>query len=317
MKILRVGDPHVTPSNIFECQKLIDFVIKTAKDNQIETIEFLGDLFHTHAIKRVEVEEFWFNNFQKLIENNFKLLILIGNHDVCGSKEKEQTNSLNVFSPLHLQIINKPMIINNIAYIPFTSNIDSFLASSKKLYDMGASKLLVAHQNFSSELFGGYINPDLILQDNIIAGHIHVSDQIGKCFYTGTPKWDDANDANLQKGIWIYKHNPDGSVVSKQFISTENIVTPIYKIVLHEGEATPILKKNARNYLEFHGKTEWIAQMKKLFKGKAHIKGVPIDRKISSINMNETYTLYDYLNAQFSPIDGVSKEEMVDYLKGI
>ena len=124
-------------------------------------------------------------------------------------------------------------------------------------------------------------------------------------------------DANENKGIWIFEHNENGSVKNKKFISTENVVTPITKYVVYEGEAVPELKENARNYLEFHGKTAWINKMKKKYKGLANIKAKPVDRKINKIDMEKSKTLVDFLNNYFEPINGVSKQEIDKYLRGL
>ncbi len=320
-KSVRVGDPHVQISNLIESEKLINFVIEVAEKYNILTIEFLGDLFNNHAVKRIEVEDFWYRSFKKILSKNMKIRVITGNHDCCGNKENElKMNALNVFETLssNLTVINKPTIINNIAYAPYTSNKDLFIKWSKELYDKGAQKTLIAHQTFTGSKYdNGFfaddgIDPELISQENIISAHIHKSQQIGKCFYVGSPKWDSVDEANQPKGIWIYNHNEDGSIISKEFISTENITIPIYKIVIREGEAEPNLNLNARNYLEFHGKTEWINLMKKKYKGKASIKGVPIDRRTKCINNN--YSLKDYLTNQFVPVSGINKEQIMQYL---
>ena len=49
MKVLVVGDCHVVQGEIEECWNLIDFIIKTAKDNDVKSVLFLGDLFHTFS----------------------------------------------------------------------------------------------------------------------------------------------------------------------------------------------------------------------------------------------------------------------------
>ena len=326
-KILRVGDPHVQISNMSDSQKLIDFVLKTAIEKKIKTIEFLGDLFHTHAILRSEIVHFWKNTFEKIDSEKIQCIVLVGNHDQHPSKEKQQIiNALNVFEATnktnnHRIIVNKPMIIDNIAYIPHTSDHNKFIQDSCDLFEKGAQKLLVAHQTFTGARYdnGFYaqdgIEIDLVSQESIISGHIHTRQQIGKCDYPGTAKWDTISDSNLEKGIWVYDHDDLGAVMGKEFISTYDVVKPINKITLREGEKEPKLDLNARNYLELIGKTSWITKIKKKYKGNVHIKARPTDRK-SIVHLNgEIESIKDFLFVKFDVIDGIKKESIQSFLE--
>lgn len=328
-KILRVGDPHVMVSNLKDSQALMDFVIETAKKEQVDCVELLGDLFHTHAVMRVEVVDFWQRVFTRFEMEEIELRVLVGNHDQPGSREKEQVmNALNIFESFGdvdclRTIVNKPMIIDGIAYIPYMSDHNAFLKASADLYGQGATKLLIAHQTFTGAAYdNGFfaqdgIEPDLISQDAIISGHIHKNQQIGKCDYPGTAKWDTMSDANQEKGIWIYEHNEDRSVKSKTKISTADVVSPIYKHTYEEGGDAPKLSENARNYLELVGKSAWITKMKKKYKGKAQIKARPTDRRSVKIDSEEQVTIQDYLDKHFEIVDGVKKEDIKTYLESL
>jgi len=330
MNILRIGDPHVMISNLKESEKLIDFVVATALDRKINTIEFLGDLFHTHAVMRVEIVDFWQKAFEKIELAGLECRVLVGNHDQPGSREKEQVmNALNIFkddgtADCMRMILNEPTIVDGIAYIPYMSNKEEFLKASQDLYSQGATKLLVAHQTFTGAQYdnGFYaedgIDPSLVAQDAIISGHIHANQQIGKCDYPGTAKWDNMSDANKDKGIWIYTHNEDRSVASKEFISTSKVLTPIYKHTMIEGEKEAELFENAKNYIELVGKSAWITKMKKKYKNKAQIKARPTDRKIGKIDKFDNISIYDYLRGEmFSLIDGVETKDVVSYLENV
>lgn len=324
-KVLRVGDPHIKLNNISDSTRLIQFIYDIAKEQIVDSIEFLGDLFHNHAVKRVEIETFWMTSFHKLNELNIPILVLIGNHDQIGSKEKEAWNSLNVFSNKwdNVEIINSPRIVKNVAYIPYMRDNERLVEEARRLYQQGATKILVAHQTFTGASYdnGFYaedgVEPELICQDSIVSGHIHTSQQIGKCFYPGTPKWDTMSDANVEKGIWIFNHEDDSTIIDKQFISTKDVVSPIYKIVIIEGDELPVLVENARNYVELHGKTSWIKKVKKQYKDKASIKIVPKDRKQSSLSSGHILGFNEFLINHFEPIANVTKEHINEYLRSL
>jgi DNA repair exonuclease SbcCD nuclease subunit len=321
-KTLKVGDLHFQISNLKDSERLVNFIIKIAKEKEVKYIELLGDLFHTHAVKRVEIEDFLIETFKKFDKEDISYRILVGNHDMVGSKEKEQVmNSLKVFGDTLLRtIINEPQILYNIAYIPYHSDHEQFLKAAQDLYDQGATELLIAHQTFTGAQYeNGFfseegIDPALVPQKQIISGHIHKSQQVGKCFYPGTPKWDTMSDANQAKGIWIFTHNENGEYIDKEFVSTENIVTPIISYEIKEGNDIPIINPSARNYITLEGKTAWLNKIKKDFKN-CNIKIKPTDRSVGKINTN--VSIDEYLENQFNPIANVSKQEIKDFLRNI
>ena len=306
----------------------IDFVIKTAVDRGIKTIEFLGDLFHTHAVLRVEVVDFWQKSFERMVNEGLDVRVLVGNHDQPGSKEKEQEmNALNIFKSIDtLHIIDKPTLFTDgIAYIPYMSDHEAFLEATKNLYEQGGVELLIAHQTFTGAQYeNGFfseegIDPELIPQKQIISGHIHKRQEIGKCFYPGTPKWDTMSDANQPKGIWIFDHTKSGTPVCKQFISTHEIVTPINTFNLKEGDEIPdSLVFSGRTYITLEGKSAWISKVKKklLEIDGVRIKVKPTDR-ISNAEKKSTLTIEEYLDKEFQPIETVSKEEIKEHLRNL
>jgi DNA repair exonuclease SbcCD nuclease subunit len=324
-KILRVGDPHVQIKNLKESQKIIDFVIGLAIDNNVDRIEFLGDQFHTHAVVRIEVIDFWIRNLRHMgQETGVDIFLLCGNHDQPGSKEKEQEmNALIAIKSAHprVRVIDFPFndMSANISYVPYYSDEDAFLAACQRLCDEGSGELLIAHQTFTGAQYeNGFfseegIDPALVPHNAIISGHIHKSQQVGKCFYPGTPKWDTMSDANQPKGIYIFDHDEAGRVVNKEFFSTEFVATPIKSYEIKEGDEFPELNPEARNYVVLEGQSAWISKTKKMFKNIANIKVKPTDRLVK-VNKQNSETLGTYLEKEFQPIDGVSKEELKQFV---
>jgi DNA repair exonuclease SbcCD nuclease subunit len=324
-KSLIIGDMHTTVPNLNESNKLIDFIISTAKKEKVQKIEFLGDLFHTHAVIRVEVLDFWLKAFERIDKlKGIECIALVGNHDMQNAKQSN-LNSLEVFASKSKKrkIVNEPIQIDNNCYIPYINGKDKFIQEAKKMYELGATNILFAHQTFTGATYeNGFfaedgIDPALVPQEIIISGHIHKKQIIGKCTYPGTPKWDTMSDANEEKGIWVYEFDDSNKIIDKKFISTKEVVTPIYKICFKEGENEPKLHTNARNYLELTGKTAWINKMKKKYKGKAHIKAKPIDRKVRKTNTSNILDIFLFLEGNnFEPIDKISKQDIKQYIRG-
>ena len=321
MKCIRVGDPHVTLSNMKDSEKLMEFIVQKAEEHKVDRVEFMGDLFHNHAVKRLEVERFWYQAFQYITKSGFDVLSIVGNHDQMG-KGSEEFSALDTFSHLpNVRIIHAPESHDNITYIGYHRDINELVELANTL----PSKCLISHATFSGAKYeNGFeaedgVNAQLFVHDEIISGHIHKQQQVGKCFYMGTPKWDTLSDANHEKGIWLFEHNEDGSVKSKEFISTKLVVTPIMKYTVNEGDEIPEINPAFKNYIELVGKSSWITKIKKQIKGLAQIKGRPTDR-LTRTKISQDGGMLDiseFLDQYFDIQKGVDKQAVKEYINNI
>lgn len=322
MKVLRIGDPHITVSNLKESSRLLGFIIDKAQELKVDHIEFMGDLFDTHSVIRLEVLDFWNLAFKLLDNMGIPTRVIIGNHDQGGDKEREDSsNALKVFEGKykHVSILNQTTLIDNILYIPHTSDPKVFLARC----NMGG-KLLVAHQTFiGAQYESGFpaedgIDIDSIPQEAVISGHIHKTQQIGKVFYPGTPRWLKSTDANTDKGIWFFEHNKENpAIYIKEFISTKDVVTPIIKITLKEGDVEPEIPENVKLALELIGESSWISKMKKKYKGKASIRAIPSDRKASAVEKSKLQDIEQFISSYCKDNQYYAINDVVDYIRSI
>lgn len=320
-KYLFVGDPHVTANNIEDSEKLITFCEQICDSRNIKHIIFLGDLFDTHGVVRLEVLTFWQKSIKRLLEN-YTVTIIVGNHDmILGQGKHSGVHSLKVFKDMHksnLNIVDEPALVDGIGFIPYTHNEIEFMKKADFLHEKGATELLICHQTFQGCSYeNGFYAEDgfdvnRVPQKNIISGHIHKTQTIGKCFYPGTPKWDKSSDSGQPKGIWII----DLKDLSKEFISTEKVVTPMYTISIKEGNEIPELNPDAKIILELHGSSQWISKIKKQLKSKVSIRSFPIDRKVSKIDFTKLETVEEYAS-NFHFNFNVRKEDVVNYLKEV
>jgi DNA repair exonuclease SbcCD nuclease subunit len=287
LKILRVGDPHVKVSNLKESEALLSFVEQTARHHNVDRIELLGDLLHSHAVIRLEVQDFWtkwLNNLSSVCQT----VVLVGNHDLSGDY-KSKISALDVFDEMknsNLIIVKSPTTLGKMGYLSYIHDPQEFITAAKALAESGA-KILVCHQTLQGSRYeSGFYASDgiptegwgnLFLQ--IISGHIHAEQSFENIFYPGTARWDSVNDANQRKGIWISEHDETGKVLYHNFVSTEKVCTPLQSIVYKEGEPEPVFPSNVRISLELIGASEWVAREKIKFKGKASIKTKMTDTK--------------------------------------
>lgn len=302
-----MGDPHAKVGNLDEMRNLILFVIAIAKEKKVDRIEILGDLFHTHAVLRLEVLDFWvwaLNELNEVCET----VVLRGNHDMSGDFHSD-TSSLGVFSLMNkknLKIIEKPTLIGVFGYVPYLHDSSEFIRAATDLSNAGA-KVLVCHQTFQGSKYeSGIYAPDGIPTDawslcfsHVISGHIHSEQSFGNFIYPGTARWDTVTDANRRKGIWLYSHSPiTGTIDQASFISTENICSPIKSLEYREGEEVPAWGPNDRVSVELIGSSAWIAGEKEKLKGKCSVKTTFTDTKKTEIR-NAGKGLEDFLKNVF------------------
>lgn len=295
MIVLRIGDPHIKPSNIEEGEKLMHFINDKILEIRPDRIEILGDLFHTHGIIRLEVLEFWYSWLDVLLTHNIDIYVLVGNHDIMSSEDpnKRSFSALTVFRnsrKKHLHIVELPRVDGIYAYVPYCATHEYFIDVANDAAKNGA-KVLVCHQTFDgSQYENGFFAPDgidpkKIAFDLIISGHIHTRQKLNNfitgqtIIYPGTPKWDSASDANEEKGIWLYEHDDStGAIIKEELIRTAGVVTELVSIVWKEGEPLLAIPSGCHVTIELIGSSAFIEMHKANLKGRVSIKTKNTDK---------------------------------------
>lgn len=296
MKIALIGDPHAKLNSFNDIEKIINYVIDLKKQNKIDAAVFLGDLFDTHSVMRIEIWNFWQSQLIKLSDCFAKdeILIISGNHDKPGSYEKENMSAIATLdSTRAILIYDTPQQWNEFSIVPYFSKEEDFINACVSLKK---SKYLICHQTFDGAKFdngmyapGGF-DSNKIPHDNIISGHIHTTMRFGKVFYPGTARWESASDANKNKGIYVLNTETD----DYEFYPTNSIVQPMYEIELKENESIPQLQKEAKYFIHLIGTSKWVNKHKKDF-NKHKIKTTYTDVKIQK-NNKKTANFEEYLS---------------------
>ena len=318
MKILRVGDPHVQVNNLEDSKKLFKFVYDSAKKFKVDRIELLGDIYHNHSLKRVEVENFWDKILMTLSED-FPTVVLLGNHDMANQKDPLSENSLEVHKRIkndNLELVTEPMVFGPFLYLPYIHDAKEFIETANSC--KGPTNVLVCHQTFDTAKYdNGFYAPDgidanLLEHEQIISGHIHMEQEFGKVWYPGTAKWDTASDANLNKGIWLCEHADNGKMVSKTLLPTWGVVTPIVSLVWNEGQDQPEIPAGTKASVEIIGSNLFVSKAKSIFKGIAKVKTKVTDRVIRE-NRKPSKSVFHFLDNNYKT--NVDKDKLKAYLK--
>jgi DNA repair exonuclease SbcCD nuclease subunit len=321
LKVLRIGDPHVKFNNIEDCEKLMHFVMDNIMKYQPDRVEILGDLFHTHYVIRLEVLAFW-DAWLDVLSDACDLYVLEGNHDQYGDADASM-GAIRVFKRFQkktLHIIDGPQIHGLYAYMPYIHDKTRFVEMANCLAGQGA-KVLVCHQTFDGATYeNGMFAPDGInlcdiKYDVVISGHIHTYQRFGNLIYPGTMKWDTASDVNKEKGIWYYEHDDiTGKITKEELIRTHGVIPALVGITWIEGQELPAIPSGARVTVELIGTSEWVNQQKNKLKGTVSIKSKITDRSRPE-NRKTGNNLETFVKDHFEPIEGVSKEALISYMK--
>lgn len=326
MRILRIGDPHIKPSNVEECEKLMHFIADTILAEKPNRVEIMGDLFHTHSIVHLSVLEFWDGWLDVFVTDpDIDVYVLVGNHDKATTEEFS-FSALSVFKHMrakNLKICELPRVEGVYAYVPYYHNPETFIEIANGCAERGA-KVLVCHQTFDGSQYetGFYapdgIDPSKLRYDLIISGHIHTRQTLKNIatgqtiIYPGTPKWDISSDANEDKGIWLYEHDDKtGAIISERLLKTEHVVTKISHLTWKEGEATPEIP-TGKVSVELVGSRVWVETQKETLKGKVEIT-TKITDKVTKVEREPGKSFPEFVAKKFKT--DVDRTELLRFMK--
>lgn len=196
--ILVIGDPHFTSTNTRETDCLTSEVVRIINENdEISNIVILGDTLDRHETVNTNVlfrVEQFFNDILNTREC-IKLYVLIGNHDIPNNKiYMSEVHPFKRWEDDKLYIINKTRLvdIDNMKFLMVPYVPPGRFNEAIKDVEYGTYRCIFAHQEFKGCKMGssGLISEhgdDIIPDIDIISGHIHERQRIGKLYYPGTP----------------------------------------------------------------------------------------------------------------------------------
>lgn len=182
--------------------------------NNIQTIFHLGDIVDRRKfINYVTLKEFKRIFVQPCIDNNIKLVGIVGNHDI-PYRNTNEVNAMNeLFNNPNITFYSEPIEYNFsdciIAMLPWINNTNydeslNFVKNTK-------AQILFGHLELAGfEMYRGMPNPHGMQAslfdkfDMVCSGHFHHKSSRGNINYLGNPYelfWNDYND---QRGFHIF-----------------------------------------------------------------------------------------------------------------
>lgn len=288
MKMLIVGDPHVKYDDLEDCNRLMSYVYDVAKKEQCDTIVFMGDLFHNHAIVHVGVLNFWNTWLDKLYA--FSVYLIKGNHDFgLGDPSQHSLIAFKNKSKM-VTVVDTPIRLNKILLMPYygPKKAEQFYETVRK----SEKPYLLCHDTFQGSRFeNGFYAPegfdlDKVSSSKIISGHIHTPQKVGKCMYVGSPRWQTISDANTDRFLYVF--DDDLNELSRH--STVGVCKSLWiRDVYSEKDVNPVNVDNSETRFNIHGKQSVVDSLIKLVKEKNNnCVTIPVVEREESVEVKES-----------------------------
>jgi len=217
MKIALVTDTHFGARNDntafadYFGKFYTDIFFPYLKENNIDTIIHLGDIVDRRKYINYQTQAHMQKAFiDPVIENNYTMHVIIGNHDTYYKNTNEINSMQQLYGTTGYEKIkwydNNPAVINfdgcDIMLLPWlcSNNIEPFM----KEVDKTTAQVLFGHLELKGfEMYRGAINDhgfDSSLFnkfDIVCSGHFHHKSTVGNINYLGSPyeiTWSDFDD---------------------------------------------------------------------------------------------------------------------------
>jgi DNA repair exonuclease SbcCD nuclease subunit len=279
VKQLLVGDMHVVPEELAECERVADLIVETAEREQPDHIVFLGDQYNNHATVHVRAQEFWLRVFDRLRyplhkagepHKNAKVIAIKGNHDL------DPTHGVVAHALMahrhQVIVVEEPLVSDGILFLPYTADAQEFYRWAEAYPD---APVVICHQTFNGCHYenGFYAKDGFDLgrmpQPRVISGHIHAPQVFDKLWYPGAPRWRSAADANTERGIYLvdYDHGlSDAPFVVKRF-DTGPVCRRIFHYELTEKDpVVPPVNDKDLVIIDLRGSVEFIKEQQPVLK---------------------------------------------------
>lgn len=324
-KVLIVGDCHVTPQEIEDCNNLANLILETVEQFNIEQVLFLGDLYHANSIVHTPAIAYWNSLFVKLVKKT-EVIALVGNHDQF-SHTIRNPYSLIIHAEQNerIHIIDKVQslkILPNVCLAPYYAEPELFFQDINNFKMKHPDcKTLVCHQTFNGAKFNeGFYAKDAVeatsIPFDIISGHIHTPHAFNNVWYPGSPRWRILSDANIDRAIYIVEFNNDGSYNCPNPIPTNKVCKSISKFIdSPESPVSIVENNNADIRIDVYGPPEYVKDRMIELKAKYNAKCRPFPTKTKKQAVSEADGIevsFNKFSSNFTPPNKTPLESLLN-----
>jgi len=213
MKSVALGDPHVVPSEIEECERLMQLVETVVEDSGAEALTIFGDLHNNHDTVSVRVQDFWRRWLRKI---RCKKVLIVGNHDQAHT-DRTHPHALSAYADMpDVTVVDKPTrgVLPHVDAMPYFYDPAEFVKAAVELRGKNrGNPALCCHQTFTGARYenGFYakdaVSPAEVPYNQVFSGHIHTRHSFAQVAYIGAPRWRTLSDANVDRFVYVLNHD--------------------------------------------------------------------------------------------------------------
>lgn len=276
MKILILTDLHHGSDNseymINYQLNFLDEMKELIESENIDAIVNLGDTHDKRLTVNVRIMELFKRKHMELASAVSKYFVIAGNHD-CYYTNTNDFTSLNAFfadDHRFTKIINHPLIIHNMVFIPWISSGNSKMITEFVSKCNRKSNILFGHLELSGFQHGGTVSKhDQLMKSDydkyrrVFSGHYHGYQERDNIIYPGTPYANNFGELE-DKRILVYDVETDEV---ERYINEKRIFEKIVindsmteKEILHILEVDPGISNKIVN-MYFNTKAPKIIKM--------------------------------------------------------
>lgn len=214
MRVLVVGDIHLTHRNLKRSKLLLDEIQQVIEDESPEATVLLGDVFDTHRTMYIECVSLYQSFLDKLVRPD-KVYHIVGNHEMADSNTLFPDHHAVKAFVTQVNVVDKPIVKtwNNVKvglmpYVP-TGRFNEVAPKAD---------LIFCHQEFADCFMRAGVmseKGDRFEKSLIISGHIHGEQKYNNIWYPGTP-CQQAFDESEDKFVYIIKVEKKGYSIEKK-----------------------------------------------------------------------------------------------------
>src|ERR1700756_3984227 len=116
---IHFGLRHNSKDHNQDCLDFINWMVSEAKERQVDTCIFMGDLTHHRNTINVQTLNFLIAGMKILNDNFQKVYMIIGNHDMY-LRERRDVNSMVITSEFtNIVLVDSVQEIGNVALVPW------------------------------------------------------------------------------------------------------------------------------------------------------------------------------------------------------
>lgn len=244
-------------SRLADCAFVLDEIFEYAKQREIKTVVFCGDLFHRRSSVSTDVRHVIVDRLHRFADEDIQLHMIPGNHDMGDRKGNYHSliglGELSDYIHVYDQVGYHTCEGANFVFAPYTDSLSTtkwMLEAAGKLSEMSSlPSILFGHLGMQ----GAKVGSDFVLvadsdisvsdvpNDRFAAcffGHFHEHQQLfANGWYVGATHQHNWGDSNGQRGFLHAK-------VDKGKVSFERIKTAAPEFIMTRLEEPSCIKEN-------------------------------------------------------------------------